>query len=75
MSSMQFLRLLLVVISFYVLAGCVTTDTVLKGDSEAVEWEISDLYTTQRNFGGSPNYQYSFTLVLKEKKGKTITFN
>lgn len=75
MPSMQILRLLLVVISLYVLAGCVTTDTVLKGDSDAVEWEINDLYTTQRNFGGSSRYQYAFTLVLKEKKGKTITFN
>jgi hypothetical protein len=74
MISRQVLRLALAVISLTFSAGCVT-DTVLKGDSEVVEWEITDLYTTERTFEGISTYQYSFTLVLKENKGKTITFN
>lgn len=72
--SRQVLRLVFAVISLSISAGCVT-DTVLKGSSEAVEWEITDLYTTERNFDGSSNYHYAFTVVLKERKGKMIIFN
>lgn len=70
----QVLRLVVAILSLTISAGCVT-DTGLKGASEGVEWEITDLYTTERSFEGVSSYQYVFTLVLNDKKGKIITFN
>src|SRR5215831_17316437 len=67
-------RVLLTLWAVLVVTGCPERQAHVTGVSGPIVWQVTDFRIVARSVQGTPRDLYSFTLVLQETQGTTITF-